>query len=389
MRSFFNYSKNRFLYGLLKFGILFLLGYLGLSYFTCVKVDAATVSSILYGVKNVTVNGTTSNVTFASSTANLPLMFSQTGATSSFALKSLNFSFNSPVKKSGSSYVITLTYNVNFTDAVAYLLDDSVSLPTSFVRFEQGSVNSQSQATTITKNSGNSFTVKHSATVSLNSTASLSSIVVYLGGETFLGCDPYGIQPSVTCPANGTIPLQLTALNIDVTISEDPNTAILGGIQQEQEKTNEKLDETNEKLDDLKEQQEESNKTQEEIKDAITDETPPNLSGLENSAGWLPAGPVDSILNLPISLLNNLTDNLGGSCQPANLTIPFINKEISLPCMSEIYEKIGISAWINTIGTLASAFIAYYYLLELYKWVDNVLTMRENQWNDVDQWGGI
>lgn len=125
------------------------------------------------------------------------------------------------------------------------------------------------------------------------------------------------------------------------------------------------------------------------LNDNITDSTPPNLDGLADSAGWLPAGPVDSILNLPISLLNNLNDNLGGTCQPANLTLPFINQNITLPCMSDVYKKIGISGWVNTVGTIAAAFIGYYYLLELYKWVDNVLTMRENQWNDVDQWGGI
>jgi len=136
-----------------------------------------------------------------------------------------------------------------------------------------------------------------------------------------------------------------------------------------------RLDETNDQLGNLN--------------DNITDSTPPNLDGLADSAGWLPAGPVDSILNLPISLLNNLNDNLGGTCQPANLTLPFINQNITLPCMSDVYKKIGISGWVNTVGTIAAAFIAYYYLLELYKWVDNVLTMRENQWNDVDQWGGI
>lgn len=136
-----------------------------------------------------------------------------------------------------------------------------------------------------------------------------------------------------------------------------------------------KLDDTNQAIGDLNQN--------------ITSTTPPNLDSLSNSAGWLPPGPVDSIINLPLSLLNNLNDNLGGTCQSFVGTLPFVNKQITLPCMSTVYEKIGISAWVNGIGTVAAAFIAYYYLLELYKWVDNVLTLRENQWNDVDQWGGI
>ena len=148
------------------------------------------------------------------------------------------------------------------------------------------------------------------------------------------------------------------------------NTTI---INQNQE-TNDKLDETNENLDD--------------IESAITDDTPPDLDGLNDSAGWLPAGPIDSILNLPLALLNNLTDNLSDTCQPISLPLPYVDEDITLPCLNTIYSEIdGLNAWITTIGTIASAFMLFTYFMKLYKWVDDTLTLREN--NYIDNWGGI
>ena len=124
-----------------------------------------------------------------------------------------------------------------------------------------------------------------------------------------------------------------------------------------------------------------------DINDAITDPSSPDLDGLGDSAGWLPPGPVDSIINLPFSLFNNINDNLSKSCQPVNLPLPFVDKTIQLPCLNTIYEQIdGLSVWINTIGTIAAGFILYNYFIKLYQWVDDTLNLRENTWQD---WGGV
>lgn len=120
------------------------------------------------------------------------------------------------------------------------------------------------------------------------------------------------------------------------------------------------------------------------------DDSGPDVSGLGNTAGWLPAGPVDSLVNLPLTLFSNLSTALGSACTPVVLPLPFVHKNIELPCLNQIYSKIsGLSAWITSIGFIAAAFILYTYLLNLYKWVDDTLTMRENTWDDVDSWGGI
>ena len=143
---------------------------------------------------------------------------------------------------------------------------------------------------------------------------------------------------------------------------------------------NNKIDETNDKLDG--------------IQGALTDSSAPNTSDLENSAGWLPAGPLDSILNLPLTMLNSLTNSLNKTCSPLILTLPYVNKNIEIPCLSSIFNKItGVNGLWTWVGTIASVLILYNYLLNLYAWVDRVLTLRaefdEAMGADMANWGRL
>lgn len=138
----------------------------------------------------------------------------------------------------------------------------------------------------------------------------------------------------------------------------------------------------------INQQSQQQHQDSQDIKNAMTDDSAPNLSGLNNSAGWLPAGPVDSILNLPLSFLTNLSNNLSRSCSPVSLPLPYINQTLELPCLNSVYNQInGLPNWLNTIGTIASAFILFGYLINLYKYIDDTLTFREN--NYIDNWSGV
>lgn len=132
---------------------------------------------------------------------------------------------------------------------------------------------------------------------------------------------------------------------------------------------------------------------QNQINSNLTDETGPNLNGLENSAGWLKPGPVDSIVNLPLTLLNNLQTNLGNTCNPVTVTLPYVNKDINLPCISAIYKQInGLDTWFQFIGVIAAAFILYRYFMYLYNRIDDTLSFRENNMQgyfDDSLWGGM
>lgn len=138
----------------------------------------------------------------------------------------------------------------------------------------------------------------------------------------------------------------------------------------------------------IKEQEKTSKGILAKIKELISglfDTSGPDTDSLNGMAGWLPPGPVDSILNLPLTFLNNLTISVSSSCSPVSLPLPFVDKSFDLPCFNSIINSINgaNNLWI-LIGTITSVLILYYYLKNLYKWIDNKLSMNE----DTD-WGGI
>ncbi len=140
--------------------------------------------------------------------------------------------------------------------------------------------------------------------------------------------------------------------------------------------------------DKIVDTQKETNQKLDNLNDSLTSEESPNLDSLQNSSGWLPPGPIDSILNLPLSLLNNLNTNLSKKCQPVEVNLPYVDSTLSLPCLNTIYSQMGnLSSWINGVGIVAAAFILFKYFINLYKWVDDTLTFRENNW--LDNWGGL
>ena len=172
-----------------------------------------------------------------------------------------------------------------------------------------------------------------------------------------------------------------TAINQNSQIINQNNTIINNG-----NATNDKLDATNDKLDATNDKLDGLNKN-------LTDESSPSLNGLENSAGWLKPGPVDSIVNLPLTLLNNLQTNLGNTCNPVTVKLPYVNKDINLPCISAIYKQInGLDTWFQGIGVIAAAFILYRYFIYLYNRIDDTLSFRENNMQgyfDDSLWGGM
>lgn len=132
------------------------------------------------------------------------------------------------------------------------------------------------------------------------------------------------------------------------------------------------INETNNKLDN--------------INSSLTDSSPISLDKLNDTTGWLPPGPVDSILNLPLSLLNNLSTNLNNQCTPISLTIPFIdrNNTLVLPCLANtLSENVeGFDTFYSWLGLIVSCLLLYRYLMSLYVWVDNALMLRLEMYED-------
>lgn len=133
-------------------------------------------------------------------------------------------------------------------------------------------------------------------------------------------------------------------------------------------------------------EQEKTNKKLDNINSSLTDSSPISLDKLNNTTGWLPAGPVDSILNLPLSLLNNLSTNLNKQCTPISLNIPFLDKNntLVLPCLANtLSENVeDFDTFYSWLGLVVSCLLLYKYLMSLYVWVDNVLMLRLEMYED-------
>lgn len=158
-----------------------------------------------------------------------------------------------------------------------------------------------------------------------------------------------------------------TTSNLSYTVEEDKTAGLIG-------ETNEKLDSVNNNLND--------------INDNLTDDTPPDTTGLIDAPGWLPAGPVDSLITLPINLLQGLTNNLESACTPINLPIPFIDDNLTLDCPETLLRRFdGFWMFWETFGLIAGVWCLYKYFINLYKWVESHLSLDEQK--SLGKWGGV
>lgn len=156
--------------------------------------------------------------------------------------------------------------------------------------------------------------------------------------------------------------------------SSPSNTGLAYRIDKNYDNINDSI---NNMTDKITQEQDKTNQKLDDIKNSITNDSPISVDKLGNTAGWLPAGPVDSILNLPLSLMNSLTTSLNGQCRPLQINVPYIDRQVEIPCLSTIFNQIeGLPNFWSWVGAIAGCLILYKYLLNLYAWVDNVLMLR-------------
>lgn len=169
------------------------------------------------------------------------------------------------------------------------------------------------------------------------------------------------------------------------TYDDNPTNAINSQtdiIKDEFSNTNDKIDNVNNSLNDLN--------------DSINDTTPPDLSDFDNIVGYLPPGPVDSILTLPLSILNSLNGALNSStCPVLHIPIPFIGGFLDIPCLSTIFSQIeGLTLFWESIGATLGGLLLYKYFCTLYVWIDDVTSLKHNHArlfgavNEANAWGG-
>lgn len=119
----------------------------------------------------------------------------------------------------------------------------------------------------------------------------------------------------------------------------------------------------------------------------LTNNDEADVSSAGDVAGWLPPGPIDSIINLPLTMLNNINSSLNKTCSPLQVNLPYVNKTVEIPCLNTIFNQItGLTNFWTWVGLISSVLILYRYLIELYKYYDRLTTLQANFISD---WGGV
>lgn len=133
---------------------------------------------------------------------------------------------------------------------------------------------------------------------------------------------------------------------------------------------------------------ENDNKNHEDMKNTITDDSNINVdtNELGNLTGLLPAGPVDSLLNIPFYYTGKIVNSFGGSCKPIEVPVLGGKKWIFTCLGNQMYSKIFDSYMMKFIELIPCAFILIAWFKNLYKRVDRATGM---QTNSDDEWGVI
>lgn len=193
--------------------------------------------------------------------------------------------------------------------------------------------------------------------------------VYYLNGNTFnrtfnaIASGSATIDKSTGNLTNGSFNTTINNQTDTIINNQNKNTQ---DIIDSNKQTQDKLDDTN---------------------DYLKDDTPPDvdISGLGNVTGLLPAGPLDSLLNLPFQFLSIIVSSLGDVCVPLSGEFVF-GSTLTLPCFSDsFYDQVpdSLMLFINLIPT---TFLLINYFKHLYKKVERATSLETNS---DDEWGCI
>lgn len=123
-----------------------------------------------------------------------------------------------------------------------------------------------------------------------------------------------------------------------------------------------------------------------DIYEDLTDDSYPDsdISSLGSVSSLLPAGPVDSLLAIPVTFLNKTITALGGTCSPFTFTFVF-DEEMTFPCFEDLYDEFPAALKIFC-DTIPAGFLLIAYFKHLYKKVDRATSLNADS---NDDWGVI
>lgn len=173
-----------------------------------------------------------------------------------------------------------------------------------------------------------------------------------LMGETWdeLGLYSGVIENKISSIVNGSGLATASSIN-EVKSSLNEVKSNINELNETQKETNKKLDETNQAIKD----------TNDTIKDSDTSGAGDTASGFFDDFQDDDYG-LSDIITMPLQVINSLTSS---SCVELDLNVPFVNKKMSLPCMSSIYSQYFSDAY-TLYQTATTGFVAYWVIVKIY-----------------------
>ena len=109
-----------------------------------------------------------------------------------------------------------------------------------------------------------------------------------------------------------------------------------------------------------------------------------DVSQMSGVQGILPAGPVDSLLSLPLTLINLLISGTSGSCTPFTFTFVF-DETFTLPCFDTFWSQVPSSMMIF-LSDLPAVYIFIKWAKSIYSRVERAVSFESSV---DDEWGGV
>ena len=132
-------------------------------------------------------------------------------------------------------------------------------------------------------------------------------------------------------------------------------------IQQQQKEANERLNDIN---NSIKNQTEEQKKTNDTLKDDNTQQAQEFAGGFFNDFTTDTHG-LTAIITAPLSLISKITS---ASCSPLVIPLPFVDKDLTLPCMGAIYSQY-FGSFLSIYQVITFGIIAYWVCVRIFNLV--------------------
>lgn len=98
-------------------------------------------------------------------------------------------------------------------------------------------------------------------------------------------------------------------------------------------------------------------------------------------------GPLSAIINLPVRFFQVLLNALNTTtCPVITFTIPWVNKQCTIPCIRNLLEQIGALDFYETIGTMVGAVLLFKYIIYIGKTFQKMSDLDDTS---SSTWGGL